>query len=249
MSEILKMKDEAENYRVAKDDLFNLPMKLLVIGKSELSGKTNLVGNICLRPFGEEDTNIGKQMYRFDFKGDNIYIVCPSATLDSKWRSIIDGKKIPEGNIYNKYDEEELNRLYDRLSGEFEQDVAAGRKPDHKLVILDDCSYSGDLKSKLHGALARLFMNGRHLLISTVVTAQKYSDVHTGARENCTGCFLFDCSQKQLELVYMDHGLNSKKEFTKMFRDATKERHSFMVINYSNPVERRFMNSKFEPIK
>ena len=59
---ILKMHDSAEDNRVHKEDTFDLPMRLLIIGKSQLSGKTNLVGNLVLRPYGGDDTS-GKQMY------------------------------------------------------------------------------------------------------------------------------------------------------------------------------------------
>jgi hypothetical protein len=92
-------------------------------------------------------------------------------------------------------------------------------------------------------------MNSRHILVSVILTAQKYTDILTGARENATGLILYDCSQKQLESIFMDHGLTEKKEFLKMFREATKEKHSYMVINYSNPRERRFLNSHFEPME
>lgn len=237
---LIKMADATEQHRIHKPDLFDLPMKVLIVGKSQLSGKTNTIGNLVLRPYSKDDA--AQQMYNGDFLGRNIYIVCPSTKLDPKWAAIIDSKEIPPGNVFQSYDEEELNALYDRLEKNFHIN------PEHTLVILDDCSFSGALKAKLHGALARLFMNGRHLLISTLVTAQKYSDIFTGARENCTAAMFFGCSMKQAELIYMDHGTTSKTKFMKAFRDSTREKHSFMVINYSNDADRRFMDSNFEPI-
>ena len=114
---------------------------------------------------------------------------------------------------------------------------------------MDDISYSGDLKSKVHGAVAKLFMNGRHLLISSIVLAQKYSDILTGARENCTGCILFTCSNKQAELIYNDHGTVEKRLFMSAFRKTTQLPHSFMVINYSNGADRRFLDGTFNPIE
>lgn len=247
-SAIIRMKDDAEDLRVHKEDLFDLPMRLLIVGKSEMSGKTCCLGNLILRSYGESDTEIGKQMYRYDFKGENIYIICPSTCVDAKWQSIIDGKKIPEGNIYNKYDEDELEALYERLSNQYMESKAAGRKPEHTLVIMDDVSWSGDLKGKMHGVVNKFACNGRHFLISWIITSQKHSDVATTLRENMTGGIFFSCTQKQLELIYNDVGMCGKTEFCKMFRNATYEKHSFMVVNYSNPPEKRFMNSNFEPI-
>jgi hypothetical protein len=41
----------------------------------------------------------------------------------------------------------------------------------------------------------------------------------------------------------------SRKAFDDLFRQATKEKHSFLVINYSNDADRRFMDATFTPIK
>lgn len=243
----LKMVDKAEGYRVEKENMFDLPMRVLIIGKSQLSGKTNLLGNLILRPYGNSDI-LGKECYAKDFEGRNIYIVCPSTNLDTKWNNIIKGKGIPEGNIYRTFDEESMNNLYKILENDFMEAKDSGRKPEHKLVLMDDISFSGDLKSKQHGALSLLFCNGRHLLISTVVLAQKYSDILTTARENATGCMLFASSQKQSELIYMDHGTCDKRTFIRAYNKATREPHSYLVINYSNLPDKRFMDSHFTPI-
>ena len=110
-------------------------------------------------------------------------------------------------------------------------------------------SFGGALKARNYGAITRLFCNGRHLNISTIVTAQKHSDIHTTCRENTTGAILFASTGKQLDLITDDHNyLESKKEFKRMFKEATKEKHSFLVVNYSNPPEERCLNSEFEVI-
>ncbi len=236
---IYKMIDSSEADRVHKRSTFDLPMRLLIIGKSQLSGKTTTVGNLVLRPFGTEDVE-GLQFYRNDFDGDDIYIVCPSILVDHKWRSIIYGKRIPEKNIYNSYDEMELEKLYNKLAKEHLE------KPRHKLVIFDDCSFGGDLKSKLNGVMSLFACNGRHHLISFIVTSQKYSDVSTTIRENATGMMLYACSQKQMDLIYNDVGECEKKEFMKMFRQATYQRNSCMIVNYSNDPSERFLNQHFQ---
>ena len=245
--EILKMRDTAEGHRVHKDKAFDLPMRLLIIGKSQLSGKTNTVGNLMLRPFDDTDKS-GREFYKNDFKGDNIYIVCPSTLIDHKWASIVKGKRIPPENIMMKYDEEELTKLYERLEEEYHEKVDAGEKPEHKLVIFDDVTHSGDLKAKLHGVMARFACNSRHILVSVMVTAQKYSDVSTSLRENATGLMLYACSNKQGDLIYNDIGESCKADFMRMFRRATEKRHSFLVCNYSNDHDHRFMDSNFQKI-
>lgn len=243
---IYKMKDDAENVRVHKQTLFDLPMRLLIIGKAQLSGKTNCIGNLLLRAFSEKDTE-GSQFYKNDFDGDNIYIVCPSIVVDDKWQSIIKGKQIPKGNIYDKYDEEELEALYDKLEADYYANAAKG-KHQHVLVVFDDCSFAGSLKSRLHGVMSKFACNSRQFLVSVIVTSQKFSDVSTSLCENASGLILYACSQKQMELIYNDVGEQTKKEFMAMFRKATHERHSFMVVNYSNDPEHRFLDSHFQAL-
>ena len=246
-TKILPMKDSLANYKIRKEALFDLPMKCLIVGKSELSGKSTMIGNLLLRPYDAEDVG-GKEFYKGDFKGENIYIVNPSLHLDDKWVNIVRAKRIPDGNIYIEFDEDLLTELYKKLEEQYAEEVSQG-KVHQKLIIFDDCAYSGDLKSKNHGILSKMIANGRHIALSTIITSQKYSSINTLVRENATALILFESSAKQVELIAEDHAIQSKKDFEKMYRACTRDKHSFMVINYSNPIEARFMNCNFEPIK
>jgi hypothetical protein len=248
MATILPCKDPHVGMRVSKPDLFDLPMRLIIVGKSQLSGKSTLISNLLLRPWSEDDKG-GLQFYKNDFDGDNIYIVCPSFDLDVKMSMIQKGLDIPETNIYREYDESELESWYDRIEEQFKKDVADGKKPKHTLLVLDDCAFSGALKATLNGVLSKIACNGRHILISMIVTAQKYTSVSTVLRENASGIICFESSNKQIDLLYEDHSNMSRKAFDDLFRQATKEKHSFLVINYSNDADRRFMDATFTPIK
>lgn len=241
------MKDNLANMTVKKRSTFNLPMRLLIVGKSQLSGKSTIVGNLLCRPYDEKDV-AGSQFYKDDFKGENIFVVSPSVGVDRKWSSIIKGKDIPEGNIYHEYDEESLERLYDKLEMMYYDESAEG-KFESKLVIFDDCSASGSFKEKLNGIMAKFFCNSRHFGVSIICTSQKLSDLSTVQRENCTGIIMFACSNKQAELFYNDVGTMPKKEFMNMLNKATSKKHSFMVVNYSNDPEERFLNSNFQLIE
>jgi len=245
---ILPMKDPHVDMRVPKQDTFDLPMRLIIIGKSQLSGKSTLISNLLLRPWGDDDVG-GKQFYKDDFEGEQVYIVCPSFDIDAKWRMIQAGKKIPDTNIWREYDEQALESWYDMIEQKFEQDVAEGKKPKHTLLVLDDCSFDGSLKAKMNGVLTRIACNGRHILISLICTSQKYSSVSTTIRENCTGLIAFESSNKQLELIIEDHCNIPKKRFEQMFRDTTRDKHTFFVVNYTNPADKRFQNTSFAPIK
>ena len=244
---MLVMKDPFESYRIHKTDLPDLPFRMLIIGKSWCAGKTNTLVNLLLRPMDEHDY-VGMQYYRHDFKGANIYIFSPSAKVDHKLKKLIEYKEIPAENIFHEYSEGALEHVYSKIQSQYDESMANDENPEHSLVVLDDCSYDGSLKNRVNGAITKLFCNGRHYLISTILTAQKYSDVLTTCRENYTCMILFECSDKQLDLIYDDVGMSNKVEFKKMFRAATKEPHSFMVVNAKCPPEGRYQDMSFKPL-
>ena len=236
---IYKVKDEADKYYTKKDLIFDTPFRLLIVGKSQLSGKSNILVNLLLRD----------EFYNKDFDGENIFLVSPSIKNDEKLKKIIKIKEIPEENLFTDYDEDTLDAVYQMLQDEYEEAVANKEKPVNKLIIFDDMSYNGALKSKQHGVINKIFSNGRHIMVSCVLTTQKYSDVLTACRENCNGAIFFNCSNKQLELIEADHNyLDSKKEFMKMFRNVMNVPHSFLVVNYTNPKEQRYLDKNFDVI-
>lgn len=236
---ILKMKDAGEKFYKVKPIIFDLPFRLLIVGKSQLSGKTNLVGNLLLR----------KEFYGGAFTGEDIFVVSPSTKTDHKLKVMLEQLDVPDSNVIKGYDEEVLELVYEMLEADYLEAVEEKKKPAPKLVLFDDMSYGGALKNKTHGIIAKLFSNGRHLNISTIVTAQKYSDILTSARENATGLVLFSCTDKQLELISEDHNyLPCKKQFKQIFRKVTDSKHSFMVVNYTNPSSERYMDANFRHI-
>lgn len=240
-----KMIDIGEEYRVHKPVAPNLPMRALICGKSQIAGKTNLVGNICGRPCNDQDD---VDFYAKDFKPENIHIVCKTAFEDNKWRNMIRLLKIPECNIMTQYDEMDLEILYNNLVESFNEKVKYGLRPEHKLIIFDDVSFGGAFKKKLNGVIAKIFCNGRHQLISCICTAQKYTDLATTMRENATWISCFGgMSNRQMETIYDDYGEIPKKYFIKMYRETTKEPHSTLNIFFDHG-KSRYNDTDFIPI-
>jgi len=238
--QILKCKDKKEKHYKQKENIFDLPMRVLCVGKSQFSGKSSFLLNIL----GQED----KRLYRDDF--DEIYIFSGSLKSDTKVKNLINIHDIPEENLHDGYDEEMLEAIFDLTEEDYNEAMDNDEKPKHVLVILDDCSFDGSMKKKNNGILNKVFQNGRHINLSLIACLQKYSQAHTAQRENATGIVLWSCSDKQLDLISEDHNTleGGKKQFKKMFRTATSEPYSFMVVNYSNPKESRYLNMNFEAI-
>ena len=222
---IYKMIDNTDSYTIKKNKLFDLPMRLLLIGKSG-NGKSSFLGNLLLR----------KDMYRDDFKPEDIYIFSGSLKGDKKIEIIINELGIPEENLFDRYNDDEINIVYDMLVEDYNESIALKERPSQKLILFDDLSYTNKMKtSKKESALDRLMCNGRKYLISTLVTAQKYSQLNTTARENCSGMILNKCSNKQIELIEADiNFMDSKKKFMELFKNITDKKFSTFIVNFSN---------------
>lgn len=239
MPKIYRMNDKTDKFTKQKAPLFDLPFRLLLVGKSGM-GKTSIIGNMLLR----------NEMYRKDFDPENIFIFSGSLDGDQKLKTIIKELEIPESNLFDSYDETALEAVYDTLVDRFNEALDEKKRPQQSLVILDDLSFTGSMASavKKNDQLHRLFCNGRKYLISTLVTAQKYSQISTVARENATGIIAGQMSNKQLDLLESDvNFLKNKKNFYDMFREHTPSKHDFMVINYSVP--NLYQNNEFKEIQ
>ncbi len=234
---ILKVRDKTDSYYTKMNDIFDLPLRLLISGKSQFAGKTTIILNMLLR----------NEYYNKHFLGENIFIVSNNK-LDNKLKILSKEKDIPEQNIM-PYNENELEILYEQLEDEFLEAVADKEKPTNKLIIFDDCAYSGSLKNKTAGVISKIVMNGRHANISSIFTTQKFSLVSTGVRSNVTGAILFNTSQKELDLIAEDYNyFENKKDFISLFRRVTAKRNSFLVVNFSNDRQSLYMDSDFKKI-
>ena len=239
--EILKLKDKTDSFVKKKKMTFDLPMRLLLTGKTGM-GKTNILSNLLL--------NDNKEFYRNDFDPENIFIFSNSLRGggDKKLMIIINELDIPEENLFENYDEQAVEVIYDMLVDNYNEAIAEGEPVKHSLFVFDDVSFDNSLKGReKESQMNRLFMNSRKFLVSVTATAQKYSSFGTGLRENASGLILGKSSNKQLELIEADHNyLRDKKLFREMFLDNTKDKHDFLVINFSKP--ELYFDKNFEPI-
>tara|TARA_R110000772_G_scaffold52353_1_gene120031 strand:- start:2837 stop:3571 length:735 start_codon:yes stop_codon:yes gene_type:complete len=236
---ILKVRDKCDSYYTPINNLFDLPMRLLINGKSQMSGKTTIILNLIINP---------NFPYHDKFKGENIWIISNNK-LDNKLELMADKLDIPDENRM-EYNEDYLEILYDQLEEEFMDETQNGGKPENRLLIFDDCGASGSLKNKQSGIISKLICNGRHLNLSQIFTSQRFSQVSTTLRTNITGAILFNTSMKELDLIADDMNfMSNNKDFIKMFRKATEEPRSFLVVNFTNGKDGLYMDSQFKPIE
>ena len=231
MVKIYKVIDNTDKNHI-KHPIFDLPFKLAIVGKSQISlGKTSIVLNMLLRD----------EFYKKHFKGENIWIVTNNK-LDNKLKILKTEKDIPDEN-FMVYDEGALEDLYSMIEDEFQEE----KKKQQRLIIFDDVAYSGDLKSKESGILSKITCNGRHAGLSSIFTSQKYSLLGTNIRSQLTGAMLGNASLKEIELMNTDlNFLSNTRDFVKMYKKYTEGR-NFLVLNFTNDGT-YYMDSEFKDI-
>ena len=191
MPKVFKMKDISDNFTIKKDDIPSLPMRMLAIGRTGCGKSSIALGNLLLRD----------EFYRKDFLPENIFIFSGSLSGDIKLRTIIDNLDIPSSNLFDTYDQESANDIYDMLVENFNEKINDKMKPEHSLIIFDDLGFTNLQKTnKKNNILDKILCNGRKFLISTITLNQKLTQLNTNAREQCSAVMLWKSTKKQQDL-------------------------------------------------
>ena len=90
------------------------------------------------------------------------------------------------------------------------------------------------LVKKLSPIVTELFLRERNLNISLVFISQYYFKVPKTIRLNITHYFIMKiCNKRELQQISLNHLSEIDfKDFTKLYKDCTKEQYSFLV-NYT----------------
>ena len=237
--EIYKAKDICDNFVVKKNIIPSIPFRTIIVGRSG-TGKSNILS--CMVAL---DSWYGK-----DFKGDNIYIWSGSKG-DRKMDNLIEYKEIPEENVFNSWKETEVAEVYDNMVSEWKEAIENKERPHNTLYIIDDLFFSNQFRSEgtKNSMLNKIFQNSRKYNGNVIILAQKYSSISTPIRENANCLIAFGATNKQIDLIKSDFDyLEQKGLFEKIYKRATEGKHDFIFINIDNPIEKRYLNSNFEPL-
>lgn len=241
---LTKVNDPNDENHIRKDQLWDLPMRVGIIGKSLISSKTTTLEHLLARPFSDQDVE-GQRFYRKDFKPENIYIVCP--TMDGKMQMLIDALEIPSTNIMTEYNEEQLLRVCDNIERMHFERKQQGVPAEHSIIVMDDCSFSGKLREKVFGVVSKIVCNLRHVLLSLIITSQYYVHLPPVFRTNATGIMMFEAVGAGLDTLVDEHNsFDDKKTFRALFKRATSEPRKAFVINYTKP--ERYFDGNFMPL-
>jgi hypothetical protein len=210
------------------------PMRGLLYSPSG-NGKTVLLVDMILR------------LYRGAF--ERIYVFSPSVHIDSTWVPVkdyiendlkIDGDKEPF--FFDKWEPEVLNEIVETQKRVIEESKKQKIKQLFGiLVIIDDWADSPQVVHSNSGAasggsmLNTLFIRGRHMMISTIVSSQKLRLLSTTMRVNAQFMLVWRL-RNRLELQSLLEEISAVydiKTLGKMYQMATDDPYSFWYVLFT----------------
>ena len=201
-----------------------LPIRSVILGPSG-SGKTVLLQNMIM------------DIYRDCFS--RIFIFSPSIEVDMTWRPVKDyiekHMKVKHSDAepiyFDHYDPEALANI---LETQHKITNFLKKRGDTKLfqilIIVDDFADDPSVTHSNSNLLSTLFMRGRHLMCSTILSTQKYRAMATMIRTNAQFLIVFRLwnHKELLALLKEISAVYPSNVLAKMHEHATEEPFSFL---------------------
>ena len=227
-------KDKIEQPELAEhEDMFIPPRGSSVI----ISGKSGSGKSTLLARFITDERFYGKSAERPDGWFDKIFLFSPTANGDDVQKALGIDKKF----VFTDLEEapELLEVILD--SQQTKIDGADGAdKVEQYAIIFDDVI--GDTSFMNEKAFTRCFYQVRHVNCTTFICTQHFKRVPKVCRLQANFVFFFQGSASEVEMVTEEFAPPeySKKEFSSLVNDATKEPYSFLTINMKLGWDKRF---------
>ena len=206
------------------DVVGRLPLRDIILGPSG-AGKGVLLSNMIL------------DIYRGCF--DRIYIFSPSVNVDKTWvpvKEYIEKSQKVDPNkeqiYFDHYDPEALESSVSTQTKLAEHMKAKGYTKIYQiLIVIDD--FADDAQFSRHSKLLHaLFTRGRHSMISTIVSTQKYRAISNIIRVNATNLYVFRLRNAGDLEAWIEEcsAIADKKTLLELYNIATSEPYSFLFI-------------------
>ena len=169
-----------------------------------------------------------KYLLKYSIKNNDfhkIYVISPTEKINKFYSDII-----PTNCIFDKYEDEWIICLLDKMSK-----INAGKtkdchNPTHCLVILDDCT--SDVNMHQMRGLKMLFTRSRHSFISICVISQNLKSVSPLMRNNSDFVLTSQLNSANIAFLSDEYRcpLLSKKQFIQLYKQSTCD-YNFFIIN------------------
>jgi hypothetical protein len=120
--------------------------------------------------------------------------------------------------------------VHERLTEDFIENLLKTQSTSklNTLLILDDCGE--DVRKISPAVINKLVSNSRHYKLSIICLHQKLTQSPTIIRANADSIISFAaCSFLERDALWKEVSTVDRKEFQRIFNEATQERHSFLV--------------------
>ena len=173
-------------------------------------------------------------------KFHKIFVLCPTEKINRFYSDIVS-----DDCIFDNYDEKWMNKLIEKMTEINANKPTKERK--NILLILDDCV--SDHNFHQSPTIKKLFLRGRHINISLLITTQYIYLISPSMRNNLDYIFCGQMNKQSIDLLTNEFlsGDITKEEFIKMYNRCTKD-YNFLVIN-NNSVKDDDLNSVYGCIK
>jgi len=219
-----------------------VPQYQTASGRHPILPETPLRG-IILAPSGSGKTVLLSSMILDQYRGawSRIFVFSPSVHIDAAWGPVkeyseqvlgVDPRK--EQCFYDDWDEAALRQILkvqEAMVAYQKKHRPNGSKIFGILVIVDDHADDVRVMHSSSNILTTLFLRGRHWMVSTVLSTQKYRAISTPIRTNTIFLIVFRLrNAKELEALYEElSALYPKKTLEAIYNFATREPFSFLT--------------------
>lgn len=209
-------------------------VQMMIIGPKR-SGKTSLILSLLSH----------KSLYKNYFH--NIFLISPSSS-DGKMKQLIN-EIDKDGKYYKDLTESNIQTIISYIKGEQQKikqtEKKTGKKhpPIYNLLILDDVV--ADLpRSFKKNIITSLFLNARHINLSTMIVSQVYKGIPSQIRKQTDIIYTFPVIESEIEAMNTDFKV-PKEIFDLAFKE--EDDHPFLTINVVSKNKPRYFR-KFDKI-
>ena len=142
-------------------------------------------------------------------------------------------KNTKEEPIYfNSYDSEALTDMIETQGKIIDHMKKEGSKKIHQVWVIIDDFADDPTFTRQSRILHALYTRGRHNMISTITSTQKFNAIHPIIRVNATELFVYRLrSTKDLETFIEEvSAVLDKKTLLEIYNKGTSEPHSFLYV-------------------
>lgn len=195
------------------------------------SGKTTLLTSLMSQ---KSEKGKPKQSYRKLF--DRI-LICSPTLGNGKSLSKDPFKDIPEHQKWKTFNYQTMSEIMDAIEENNEED-------ENTVLILDDIGAMLRKDAKAEKLLVSLGQNRRHVKCSIFILVQKYRDMPTGIRSNCSHFITFRPKNNlEIEGIMEEMCPFKKKHWQQIINYVfdNDDRHAFLMIDMSMKNTNKFI--------